>query len=380
MSKPPRILLFTEADVFAGTERHILDLALALRSLNTEVSIASPEPSALAMHCATHNLPHVPIQKKNLIDRDAIDLLRQLLAKDKINLIHAHNGRTALCTAIALRRFPSHRCILTQHFVTPSHATRRGPKAMLYNLVHGWMNRRTHHFIAISSAVADAMLSRREVPKDKITIIPNGIPAPDTSSLTPSEKIRRELSIPPGAPLVVSVARLEKEKELTNLIAAMKTVLQTHPAAHCLIAGQGSLQNDLQAQIDSLGLGRNVHLAGFRPDALSLINAADLFVLPSLAEPFGLVLLEAMSLSKPVIATRSAGPIEIVDDNHTGVLVPPSNPTELAIAITRVLCDPALGAQMGTAGRQRFESHFTSARMAADTLALYQRVLANGRG
>jgi len=374
-SASPRILLFTDADVFAGTERHILDLALALRDQSVAVHIASPSPSPLAAHCATHQIPHVVIQKTGLLDRPAIATLRQLLRSNQIDIIHSHNGRTALSAAIATRRFPRSRCILTQHFVEPSHVHRTGAKALLSNVAHQWMNRRTSHFVAISNAVSDAMLARNEVPRNKITVIPNGIADSSATALTPPQLLRDQLQIPRDAPLIVSVARLEKEKDLSSLITAMHSVLKSHNSAHCLIAGDGALRATLQNQITSLSLNQQVHLLGFRPDALSLINASDVFVLPSLAEPFGLVLLEAMSLSKPVIATNCAGPLEIVRDNQTGLLVRPANPSDLAHAIQTLLSNPALRHEMGTQARVHFQSHFTSARMATDMLALYQRVL-----
>jgi glycosyltransferase involved in cell wall biosynthesis len=101
-------------------------------------------------------------------------------------------------------------------------------------------------------------------------------------------------------------------------------------------------------------------------------------VLPSPAEPFGLVLLEAMVLSKPVIATQAGGPLEIVVPEETGMLVPPSSPDALAQAICRLLADPQLRSRMGQQGRERFDTSYTAERMAHDMVNVYRKSLEGG--
>src|SRR5690606_26049472 len=108
-----------------------------------------------------------------------------------------------------------------------------------------------------------------------------------------------------------------------SLVKAMAIVAQTRPDIRCVVAGDGDQEPILRTEIARLHLHDTVRLLGFRHDAHSIIAAADAFVLSSLAEPFGLVLLEAMSLGLPVIATRAGGPLEIVIDHETGLLVPP---------------------------------------------------------
>ena len=98
-------------------------------------------------------------------------------------------------------------------------------------------------------------------------------------------------------------------------------------------------------------------------------------MLPSLAEPFGLVILEAMALGRPVIATNAGGPPEIVEEGVTGLLVPPSDPPALAAAIRRLFTDRQATEAMGQRGLERFQARFTAARMAQDMLALYRRIL-----
>lgn len=379
--KPPeaplRVVLLTDADVFAGTERHMLDLARGLRAAGAAVTLACPSPSALEDAADKEGLPFLAIQKRGLLDRAAVQALARLLRSGGAHVVHAHNGRTALAAAAAVRRAGRGRCVMTQHFLQPNHATQRGPKALLSRAAHHWVVARMSRVIAISEAVRAAMLARREVIGGKITVIPNGIAAPDAGPPGTARETRHSLGIAPDAPLVVCAARLEPEKDIASLVSAMSRARAAVPGACCLIAGDGSLRPALQHQIEDLGLGGAVQLLGFRSDAPALVAAGDLFVLPSLAEPFGLALLEAMALGRPVVATRAGGPLEIVEDGETGLLVPPSSPDALAEAVCRLLADPASRHRLGENGRARFVDRFTSDRMARATLAVYEQAVAS---
>src|SRR5579862_859982 len=369
----PRVALFTDSDVFAGTERHIFDLARGLRDCGVQVRVACPAPSPLAERSEAAGVPVIAIQKGGMIDFRAVGKLRALLASGELDLVHAHNGRTALSSALATALAGAGSCILTQHFLEPGRLTRGGVQRVLSTAAHGWTGSRMSRFIAISQAVRDAMIARKDAPPDKITVVPNGIATPERASLV---QVRAELGVDSNAPLVVCVARLEPEKDVPTLIAAMSRVAAANPAARCVVVGEGSQHPALARQILEAGLTGVVTLAGFRQDSLSFINAADVFVLPSLAEPFGLVLLEAMALGKPVISTDVGGPLEIVVHEKTGLLVPASAPDALAAAILRLLGAPSEGAAMGREGLRRFEECFTCARMARAILSVYQQALA----
>jgi len=367
--KPLRVILLTDADVFAGTERHMLDLARGLSALGVAAVVACPSPALLEDAARRENLPVLTIPKRGLVDWGAARILARRLKSGETDIVHAHNGRTALAAALAVRLAGRGRCVMTQHFLTPNHATQRGPKAMLSGAAHHWVVGQMSEILAISEAVREAMLARREAPDSKISVVPNGITAPDAGN---AAETRQSLGINAETPLIVCAARLEREKDVVSLISAVKIVRETIPNVCCLVAGEGAERNALAAQIGALGLEDSVALLGFRADAPALMAAADVFVLPSLAEPFGLVLLEAMALGRPVIATRAGGPLEIVMDGETGFLVPPSSPAALAEALKRLITNPALARQMGENGQARFQAQFTVSKMAQATLAVYR--------
>jgi glycosyltransferase involved in cell wall biosynthesis len=370
-----RVLHYIDTENFAGTERHILELAAAQKAQGVHVKIACPKDSALAVQARTAQLPMVFIEGENAFNANAVRTLRRLLRSQAFDILHAHNGRTALSCTLAAKLARRGRCIATQHFIDPARLARSGPKALLFNMVHHWVNGAVHHFIANSNAARDAMLERGDAPPDKISVTPLGISPPENSHIATSDALRQELAIAPEAPLVVCVARLEKEKDVSTLVAAMQRVVSEIPQAICLHAGEGAERPIILQQIRDAGIETNMRLLGFRDDVLSLIGAADVFVLPSIAEPFGLVLLEAMAMRKAVIATRAGGPREIVIEGETGILVTPAAPHEMADAIIRLLKNRELCENMGQNGYARFLQQFTTQHMAQSTLAAYGKVL-----
>jgi glycosyltransferase involved in cell wall biosynthesis len=372
-----QVALLTDADQFAGTESHMLDLAQGLCDEGVKARIACPAQAPLAKRARAASIPVVPIEKHGFVDWQAVRVLCRLLRSGEIRIVHAHNGRTALSAALAVRLAGRGACILTQHFLEPDHVSRHGMKAAAFRSAHRWVNSQAAHIIAISEAVRTGMLAREEVFASKITLIPNGIATPDRDALTPRDEMRTNLGVAAGAPLIVCVARLEREKDVASLVAALPPIIEAHPTAVCAIVGSGNQEAVLRGQVLRLGLDNAVRLLGYRADPLSIVDAGDLLVLPSLAEPFGLVLLEAMALGKPVIATNAGGPREIVRPGETGLLVPPANPDALAQAICSLLAAPEKALQMGAAGQERFQACYTRERMAQATAALYRSALNN---
>jgi len=376
---PMRVALFTDSDVFAGTERHIVELARALKDQALLVSIACPSASPLNRFAEEMCLENIRIEKRGLFDVAAILKLRKLLATGRLDLIHAHNGRTALAAAAARRIAGRGSVVATQHFIDPAHAGRAGLGALGSRAAHRWVQRQTDQYIAVSHAAEKAMIERESWLAGKVVVIPNGISAPDPATLAPAAEIRRKLGVPRDALLIVCAARLAREKDVATLVEAMGPVAAQIPGAWCVVAGEGPERQALEGQIREAPWGRQILLPGFREDAVSIIRAADLFVLPSRAEPFGLVLLEAMALGKPVVAAAAGGPLEIVTNGQTGLLVAPRDAAALAGAIVTLLRDPDRRAFMGANALLRFAREFTAGAMARATRGAYEKAMRNPR-
>ncbi len=366
-----RVVLITDADVLAGTEQHMLELGGGLSRRGMTVAVACPPGSPLAERAAAAGLGVHPIARRRFATLGAALALRRLLVDGSADVLHAHNGRALFAAAVAVALAGRGRCVATQHFLSPSHARRRGVRAIASACIHRFMAGRTHRIIAISSSARDAMMARKAPGSCKVVVVPNGIAPPPAAAATSGDAVRAELGLRPDQRVILCAARLEPEKGIPTLIAAMADVHASYPDAVCLLAGEGTLASELQRQITSAGLADAVRLIGFRTDVPSLMVAADLFVLPAPAEPFGLVLLEAMAAARPVVAVAVGGPVEIVVDGQTGLLVPPGDPPAMSAAIQQFLGDDALRHRAGDAGQSRWGERFTVERMSASVAAAY---------
>ena len=349
-----KIALLTDSDVFAGTERHMLDLAVGLRVLGAEPTLVCPATGILAQRGHTEELPVFSLEKRLPIDPGLVGRLARQWRGGTFDVMHAHNGRMAIHATLAKAGSRRGALVATQHFLTPARAGRSGVTGSVGRAVHGLAERGIQRHIAISHAVGDAMLARHETIPEKLRVVHNGIRDPRRLPLAPREQTRAQLGVPEAAPLIVCLARLEPEKGLPTLIDAMALVARRLPDAVCLVAGRGSISSILQQQITGMQPVPPVRLLGFVEDTLSLLAASDLCVLPSVAEPFGLSLVEAMALGIPVISTRAGGPMEIVREGVTGHLTPPGETRALAEAMLDLLTNDARRASMGLAAREDF--------------------------
>jgi glycosyltransferase involved in cell wall biosynthesis len=178
--------------------------------------------------------------------------------------------------------------------------------------------------------------------------------------------------------VVVAVARLVPVKGFHYLVDAAPAVLRRCPQARFLIVGDGERRAGLEARTRAAGLGDRVIFTGFRGDVASVMAAADLVVLPSINEGMGRVLVMAMALGKPIVATRVGGVAELLGEGEAGLLVPPRDADALALAISALLLDGARAKTLGEAGRRRAPRYSAEAMLEA-LARLYRDVLADSR-
>lgn len=236
--------------------------------------------------------------------------------------------------------------------------------------------------VVITSDAVGRMFERDGALPANVVKIPNGV---DVRRFQPgaSNQVRQDFGIDAGAPLIGAAARMDVWKGLDDFIEAAAIVARARPAARFVIAGGPidgleAYEQTLKALARDRGLDGVLHFAGWRygPDAMpAFYQSLDICVLPSReAEPFGLVVLEAMASARPVIATAHGGPLEIVRDGETGVLVEPRNPAGMASAIVALVDDPARASAMGRAGRERVTATYDIDRTVEQLQVLYGQV------
>ncbi len=220
-------------------------------------------------------------------------------------------------------------------------------------------------YVAVSQAVSERLTHKLRWPARKVQVIRNCISTLDFDPLR-DRPVKRA-----GQPVVLTVARLDEQKGHRYLLKAAAQV----PEAQFVFAGDGPLRASLEAQARSLGVEERVRFLGHRNDIPDLLADCDVFVLPSLYEGLPLSILEAMSASKPVIATQIGGTDEAVIAGETGLLIPPADPTALAAAIRTVLADKPLAQRLASAGRARVEQEFSAMKMVQQVIDVYAELL-----
>lgn len=233
--------------------------------------------------------------------------------------------------------------------------------------------------VGVSSSVRDSLVEAGHDPT-RCHVVLNAIQPERWHPGQGREDARRELGIPDGDPVIVTVCRLFPGKGPGELIRALAKVRADHPAARLVIVGREMVDGyvaELRALAAELGVADRVIFTGLRRDVDRMMAAADVYAMPSLGEPFGLVFAEAMAMELPVVALDSGGAPEVVEHGRTGLLSAYGDVDELARNLSALLGDPERRRTMGRLGRARVEEHFTVERMARDMAAVY-RVVAAG--
>jgi glycosyltransferase involved in cell wall biosynthesis len=213
---------------------------------------------------------------------------------------------------------------------------------------------------------------------ERIRVVYNAVnPARFTPLETEQQsKLRNELGIPSGQPVVVCASNLRPEKGIDHLMQAASRVLAKRPDTYFVIVGGGPLAPQLQELAVKLGIAANVRFTGLRSDVHRYMAMANVVAVPSVwQEPAGFVVIEAIACGRPVVATRVGGIPEYMADGVTGIAVDPAAPEQLANALLRLLNSPEEAAAMGRAGRTRVEDRLSIDRWVRETISLYEEAL-----
>ncbi len=213
------------------------------------------------------------------------------------------------------------------------------------------------------------------VSAERVDVIPNGIHLSEWT-LPAGRAASARAGIPGGdGPLVVYSGRLEWEKGVQTLIDAVPMLVRSQPDVRIVVAGRGGQSEALTAQVSRGGLDDRVTFTGWLPEETlhAVVAAADVAVVPSLYEPFGLVALEAAALGTPVVVAATGGLPEFVRDGVTGLLFPPGDPGALAEVLIRALADPDLSAQRADRARADLATTYSWAQIAQQTEQTYRR-------
>jgi glycosyltransferase involved in cell wall biosynthesis len=229
--------------------------------------------------------------------------------------------------------------------------------------------------VACSEGVRQHII-QQGVSRERIRTIYNGIESKRLLVEQGVSETRSSLGVAADAPAIACIAHLADKKGQADLVRAVALLKDAWPELVCFFVGTGENMDSLRRQAEELGVARQAVLLGYRTDAVAIMNAMDIVILPSLGkEGLPLVLLEAALLGKPAICSNIPGNNEVVVDGVTGLLFPPGDPAALAGQIDRLLSDRVRCNRMGQKAQERAEKEFTIEAMTDRVEALYRQLL-----
>jgi glycosyltransferase involved in cell wall biosynthesis len=361
------------ARTWRGGQNQVLLTVNGLRAMGQRAALVA-HPDGELRQRAAEGLELIPIASRTEVDLRAGWRLSRIISRLAPDVIHAHDPHGIAMASLALSMGSS----ADQPARPTLVASRRVDFHLKGNAFSRWKYRQVDCFIAASEAIR-RMLVADGVPEARTVTVHEGIDLEHVAAAPPVD-VHEAFFLPHQAPVVGNVAALVPHKGQRYLIEAAHLVVQAIPDARFILLGEGELRDQLERQIKDHHLEKHVLLPGFRLDVIGCIKRFDLFVMSSVTEGLGTSLLDAMACSRAIVATRTGGIPEVVEEGRTGELVPVRDPHALAEAIVRLLEDPARRDAMGRAGLERVRERFSVERMVEGTAAVYARLAGRRRG
>jgi len=368
-----RVLEMIDKPFLGGGQVTVLTLARGLDREIFEVIVASEEGGPLVDELEKMGIRHVPVKLGKYLGLSAARTIAELLRDNAVDILHTHGGIAGLYGRLAARKAGTPAVVHTVHGIHYLHYRNPAAKRAFIALERR-LSRFTDAVVFVSAADMEKAVRLRLALPPKARIIRNGVTPIARERLRDPAAVRAELGAV-GKPLVVAVSRLHRQKGVEFLLRAVPLVRAEIPDVRVVVAGGGPLAKRLGTELKALRIVDNAALIGERKDALDILAAADLFVLPSLWEGLPYVLVEAAALGKPIVATDIDGVREVIRSGATGVLVPPRDPGALAASILLLLKDKAFADSLGAAARAEIPPKFSIERMMGETESLYLEVL-----
>ena len=335
-----------------GAQEHLHSLVTRIDQTRFDVSIVALSPGSAVRKLQRAGFDVLVIDEPD--DAIAVGALAAHLVDVRPDILHSHMYRAELVgtrAAIALAEV-GHRRPYVVSTVHSSRIRSEEDREMLRVLTP-----HIDQLIAVSTMI-EQKLEHEGRTGAPVRRIYNGVDLSRYDHQEPCCTLPEEYGMEPGSQLVGVVARLEPEKGHPTLLEAWPAVLRAVPDVYLLIVGEGSRREALEAMTRELRIAHRVVFTGRRDDVPAVTRALDVAVLPSYREAQGLSILEAMALSRPVVASNVGGIPEMITDGVTGLLVPPHDPDALSSAIVRLLRDHPFADTLGRAGHDLVHDRF----------------------
>jgi len=352
----PFVLLFAGRFFLRGSTAYTLRLAEYLPENGFRISVVCPSAKTVdAEHRKQLQIHEYPYLQTPVWGPIVLEMLARSLRTDPPDLIHIQS-RNAIPQGLWLARRLRVPVIQTVHdYMQPRERLRTDTQL-------------TRRIIAVSDSVKADLLGRSGVENSLISVIHSGV----SCNLSHQEP---EVLSEGRVPVVGTAGPLEAVKGFPFFLGAAARVLSLGRQVEFVIAGAGPEEENLRRLARELGIAEHVTFVPNLLDFSDALEAMDVFCLPSLQQGIGTIMLEAMALGRPVIATKVGGVYRVIRDNETGLLIPPSDSARLAERIIELLDDPARARTIGAAAREEVLQEFRVDQMVSQTAAVYREVL-----
>jgi glycosyltransferase involved in cell wall biosynthesis len=371
ISKPIKVCHIAHGDLWAGAEVQLVTLLEGLvHDSRLELSAILLNDGRLACEIKKLGVPVTVLSEEQYNSCRLFMNLVAMLRRRRPDLVHTHKYKdnilgTAAAAAVGIRNV-----VRVVHGMTEPFSGMAYVKMMGYESVDRLITRlKVKRLIAVSEDIESDL--RRCYGAHKVVQIHNGINLSRVKVTQHREHMRRSLGFQYGDRVIGTVGRLTPVKGHNILLQAAGSLIRKRGNVKVLIVGDGPLKATLTQLIHDLRIEKEVVLAGQRDDVYDLVNCMDVFVLSSFHEGIPMVLLEALALKCPVVASRVGGIPEVATHGVGGLLVSPGNAAELEQGIDRILEDELYAKKLAEAGRLRVEEEFSASVMAERTADLY---------
>jgi len=360
-----KVLHIVEDLEVGGLERVVESIALGLNKNKYEVQVwCLSRGGAIAEELVRKKMLVKIIRMSSYHNPIQVIKLSRLLRLSKIDIVHTHGyfGGTFGRLAAILAGTPA----IFVHVHTSYFEFKK--RNILVDKILSYF---TNKIISVSEATKEFICNFEGINPKKVCVIYNGA-GPKRISKKKMTVDRNFFGFSKDDFVIVTVASLVKNKGHLIIIDAIKSVLKKNSNIKLLIIGDGPLKNELEEYVIDCQLALHICFAGIRKDVYTLLNLADLFILSTIErEGLGVSIIEAMSMGVPVIGTSIGGIPELIKNQVNGLLVPPGNSYELAVAIERLVADKDLRRKMVKQGKKMYEQKFTAVKMVKQIELLY---------
>jgi glycosyltransferase involved in cell wall biosynthesis len=374
-----KILHIHTLPIISGSGIHTLITMQELKNNGYDVEFACAPGGALVEEVAKSNITFRPIRHfveeiDIFSDVMALSELVLLMRRQRYDIVHTHNSKAGFIGRLAAKIAGVPIIVHTIHGFA-FHEYERPPRRILFVFLERIAARFADRLITVSTPLKEWGLELKIGEEEKYVVIPDGIEMERFEVRIDFQKQRQELGIAPNDLVVGMVAKLWEGKGHCTLIDATPQIIQEVPNVKFIFVGDGYLRQDLEKLGLAKGMNDYIIFAGFRKDIPEITAIFDIAVLASFFEGLGRVLLEAMALGKPVVATNVGGIPEVVQDGLNGFLVPPGDSQALARAIIRLLKDEQLRRKMGDEARKMIDERFSAEKMVEEIQKVYEELL-----